>query len=186
MGSDTLAALGLGIERPAPDTMRRPPRPHDERLMNWPLALRAYLFLGLIEATAAMTVFFFVLNGAGWQYGQNLAVQDPLYLQATTACLSTIIIMQVINVFLCRSNVRSVFSTGFAGNALIITGVIVEIIILLVINYTTWLDTLLGTSPLEEYILGIAISFALGMLTFEEIRKWFARKMQMRDKTPGI
>ena len=50
MGSDTLTALGLGVERPDPQIMRRPPRPHGERLMNWPLAFRAYLFLGLIEA----------------------------------------------------------------------------------------------------------------------------------------
>ena len=184
MGSDSLPALGLGIERPDPQTMRRPPRPHDERLMNWPLALRSYLFLGLIEATAAMAVFFFVLNRAGWQYGQNLAAQDPLYLQATTACLSTIIIMQIVNVFLCRSNIRSVFTTGIAGNALIIAGVIVEMIVLLVINYTTWLKTLLGTYPLEEHVLAIAIAFAIGMLAIEELRKWYVRKIY--DKTPDI
>ena len=34
------------------------------------LALRAYLFLGLIEAVAAMAAFFFVLYGGGWKYGQ--------------------------------------------------------------------------------------------------------------------
>ena len=71
MGSDTLTALGLGVERPDPQIMRRPPRPQGERLMNWPLAFRAYLFLGLIEAAAAMAAFFFVLNGAGWKYGQQ-------------------------------------------------------------------------------------------------------------------
>ena len=130
MGSDTLTALGLGVERPDPQIMRRPPRPQGERLMNWPLALRAYLFLGLIEAAAAMAAFFFVLDGAGWKYGQNLAAQDPVYLQATTACLSAIIVMQIVNVFLCRSATRSVFSTGLLGNTLIILGVLSEIAIL--------------------------------------------------------
>ena len=33
-----------------------------------------------------------------------------LYLRATTACLSAIIVMQIVNVFLCRSSVRSVRS----------------------------------------------------------------------------
>ena len=51
--------------------MRRPPRPRRERLLNGPLALRAYLFLGLIEAAAAMAAFFYVLRGAGWTYGRN-------------------------------------------------------------------------------------------------------------------
>ena len=176
MGSDTLAALGLGVERPDPQIMRRPPRPQGERLMNWPLAFRAYLFLGLIEAAAAMAAFFFVLNGAGWKYGQNLAAQDPVYLQATTACLSAIIVMQIVNVFLCRSATRSVFSTGLLGNALIIFGVISEIAILLLINYTPWGNSLLGTAPIGEEVWGFVIPFAAGMFILEELRKWLARK----------
>ena len=115
MGTDSLTALGLGVERPAPRVMQRPPRPRGEGLMNWPLALRAYLFLGPIEAAAAMAAFFFVLHAAGWKYGQELAPQDPLYLQATTACLSAIIVMQIVNVFLCRSASRSVFRPAFLG-----------------------------------------------------------------------
>jgi magnesium-transporting ATPase (P-type) len=175
MGSDTLAALGLGVERPDPQIMRRPPRPQGERLMNWPLAFRAYLFLGLIEAAAAMAAFFFVLNGAGWKYGQNLAAQDPVYLQATTACLSAIIVMQIVNVFLCRSATRSVFSTGLLGNALIILGVMSEIAILLLINYTSWGNSLLGTAPIGAEVWGFVIPFAAGMFILEELRKWLAR-----------
>ena len=144
--------------------------------MNWPLAFRAYLFLGLIEAGAAMAAFFFVLAGAGWEYGQSLAAQDPVYLQATTACLSAIIVMQIVNVFLCRSATRSVFSTGLLGNALIILGVILEIAFLLLINYTPWANSLLGTAPIGEEVWGFLIPFAAGMLLLEELRKWLARK----------
>ena len=176
MGSDTLAALGLGVERPDPEVMRNPPRPQGERLMNWPLAFRAYLFLGPIEAAAAMAAFFFVLKGAGWKYGQNLAANDPIYLQATTACLSTIIVMQIVNVFLCRSATRSVFSTGLIGNALIIWGVISEIVILWLINYSPWVNALLGTAPIGKEIWVFIIPFAAGMFVLEELRKWFARK----------
>jgi sodium/potassium-transporting ATPase subunit alpha len=176
MGSDTLAALGLGVERPDPQVMRNPPRPRGERLMNWSLALRAYLFLGLIEAAAAMAAFFLVLDGAGWKYGESLAAQDPVYLQATTACLSTIIVMQIVNVFLCRSAIRSVFSTGLFGNALIILGVISEIAALLVINYAPWANALLGTAPIGEEVWGVLIPFAAGMLLLEELRKWLARR----------
>ena len=176
MGSDTLTALGLGVERPDPQIMQRPPRPQGERLMNWSLAFRAYLFLGLIEAAAAMAAFFFVLHGARWTYGQNLAAEDPVYLQATTACLSTIIVMQIVNVFLCRSATRSVFSTGLLGNTLIILGVVSEIAVLLLINYTPWVNSLLGTMPMGERVWAFVIPFAAGMLILEEARKWLARK----------
>ena len=175
MGTDSLTALGLGVERPAPRVMQRPPRPRDERLMNWPLALRAYLFLGLIEAAAAMAAFFFVLHAAGWNYGQELAPQDPLYLQATTACLSAIIVMQIVNVFLCRSASRSVFSTGLLGNRLIIWGVALEIALLLLINYTPWGNSLLGTSPVAGAVWLFIIPFAAGMFVLEELRKWLVR-----------
>jgi magnesium-transporting ATPase (P-type) len=144
--------------------------------MNWPLAFRAYLFLGLIEAAAAMAAFFFVLSGAGWKYGQTLTAQDPVYMRATTACLSAIIVMQIVNVFLCRSATRSVMSTGFRGNALIILGVISEIAILLLINYTPWGNSLLGTAAIGDKVWLFLIPFAAGMFTLEELRKWLARK----------
>jgi len=176
MGTDTLTALGLGVEKPTPDVMRRPPRPQEERLMNWRLAFRAYLFLGLIEAAIAMTAFFFVLNSAGWKYGQSLSVHDPLYLQATTACLSAIIVMQIVNVFLCRSSTRSVFLTGILGNSLIIYGVITEIALLLLINFTSWGNALLGTAGIGLNVWLFIIPFGAVMLMLEELRKWIVRK----------
>src|SRR3989338_2723629 len=69
LGTDMLPALALGAEKPDPDTMRRPPRPRSERLLNWGSLLRAYLFLGPLEAVAGMAAFFFVLHGGDWQYG---------------------------------------------------------------------------------------------------------------------
>lgn len=64
-----LAEIGLGVERPDRQAMRRPPRPPRERLLNWLLALRAYLFLGLMEAAACMAAFFFVLLSANGTTG---------------------------------------------------------------------------------------------------------------------
>ncbi len=176
MGTDSLTALGLGVERPDPQDMRLPPRPQTEKLLNWPVASRAYLFLGLIEAAAAMAAFLFVLLGGGWRYGQNLATNDPLYLRATTACLSAIIIMQIINVFLCRSSVRSVFSAGLLDNRLIVWGVVLEIVLALIINYTPMGNWLLNTAPVPGELWLLLIGFAAAMLALEELRKWTARK----------
>ncbi len=61
LGTDMIPALGLGTERPVADVMDIPPRPRSERLLNLPLLLRAYLFLGLIEAIVAMSGFFLYL-----------------------------------------------------------------------------------------------------------------------------
>lgn len=176
MGTDSLTALGLGVEKPDPELMRRPPRQRNERLLSLPLALRAYLFLGMIEAAAAMAAFFYVLDSAGWKYGQALAASDPIYLSATTATLSAIIVMQIVNVFLCRSSIRSIFSTGLFGNRLIIWGVALEIVLILLIDYTPWGNSVVDTASIAAEVWLFVLPFAAAMLVLEELRKWFVRR----------
>ncbi len=176
LGTDTFPALGLGAEKPHSGLMQQPPRTHREHLLNWSLALRSYLFLGLIEAAAAMAAFFFVLHAAGWHYGEELSHLDPLYLQATTATLSAIIVMQVMNVFLCRSGRESLFRFGLFGNKLILWGIAAEIALILAIDYTPWGNLVFGTAPIGLNVWLFVIPFAFAMLALEEARKWAARK----------
>ena len=62
----------------------------------------------------AMSAYWFVLRHGGWHFGGKLAAHDPLYLQAMTACLSAIVVMQIANVFLCRSDRRVALHHPFA------------------------------------------------------------------------
>ena len=185
MGTDSLTALGLGVERPAPRVMQRPPRRREERLFDWPLALRAYLFLGLIEGVAAMAAFFFVLGRGGWSYGQLLAVDDVVYLQATTACLIAIVVMQIVNVFLCRSASRSIVSTGLGGNAWIAWGVALEVALILLIAYTPLGNFLVGTAPVPGEVWLFVLPFAGVLLVLEELRKWIVRRVGSPAREPG-
>ena len=87
LGTDMLPALALGAEPPHRTAMIQPPRSRRQPLLTAGLILRAYLLLGLFEAVAALSAYFAVLYAGGWQWGQGLASGDPLYRQATTACL---------------------------------------------------------------------------------------------------
>jgi calcium-translocating P-type ATPase len=176
LGTDILPALALGAEKPDPAVMRRPPRPRRERLLNWPLVGRAYLFLGVLEAVAALAAFFFILDGGGWTYGETLARADPLYLQATTACLTAIVVCQVVNVFLCRHPRRSTCAFGITSNRLILWGIAVELVLLLAIVYTPGGNALFGTAPLTAGTWLFVLPFALGLLTLEEVRKAVVRR----------
>jgi magnesium-transporting ATPase (P-type) len=176
LGTDMLPALALGAEKPDPDTMMRPPRPRSERLLDWGSLLRAYLFLGPLEAIAAMAAFFFVLHGGAWQFGSTLGHHDNLYLQATTACLSAIIAMQVVNVFLCRHPTLSAFSRGHRRNRLIGYGIGFELLLLVLIDYTPWGNALFGTAPLDANVWLFIIPFGVGMLLLEELRKAAVRR----------
>jgi len=184
LGTDSLTALGLGVEKPDPQIMQRPPRPQHQRLLDWPLALRSYLFLGLVEAIAAMGAFFFVLLAAGWEYGQILNSNDLIYLQATTACLSAIVVMQIVNVFLCRSTNRSAFSVGLFGNRLIVWGVLLELVLIILIDYSPWGNAMLDTAPITGKVWLFIVPFAIGLFILEEVRKWFVRNW--RRNKPAI
>jgi calcium-translocating P-type ATPase len=176
LGTDMLPALALGAEKPDPDVMRRPPRARSERLLSWKLIARAYLFLGVLEAAAAMAVFFFVLDAAGWHYGETLARTAPLYLQATTACLATIVVTQVMNVFLCRHPLKSSLSFGLFDNPLILLGIVAELGLLLFIVYVPAGNWLFGTAPVGMKVWLSAVALAVLMGILEEARKAWLRR----------
>jgi len=180
LGTDMLPALALGAEKPDPDVMQRPPRARNVRLLSWGLLVRAYLFLGVLEAAAAMAVFFFVLEAAGWQYGVSLDRLDPLYLQATSACLATIVVMQMMNVVLCRHPFKSSFTLGLLGNRYILLGLLAELGVILFIIYTPAGNWLFGTAPIGAEAWLLALAGAALMWVFEEGRKAWLRRMLAR------
>ena len=123
LGTDMVPALALGAEKPDAGIMSIPPRPRTERLMNLPLLLRAYVFLGLIEAGIAMGAFFLLLLTQGWTWGMPLDWSDPLYKQATAATFAAIVVAQVANVFACRSDRVSLSRLGWFTNPLLLWGI---------------------------------------------------------------
>jgi len=177
LGTDLLPAIALGAEKPDPDVMKHPPRHRSERLLNRALLSRAYLFLGMMEAAASLVVFFQVLHGGGWRFGEMLPFSSPLYLQATTAALSAVIVMQVANVFMCRSGHKSTFSFSLSSNPLISWGIATEVLIILLIVYTPWGNRIFGTAPISWDVWRFMIPFAVGMVVVEEIRKWIYRRI---------
>ena len=111
----------------------------------------------------------------GWVYGEALAKADPLYLQATTACLAAIVVVQVVNVFACRHPQQSALRFGLATNPFLLIGLAVEITLILLIVYTPIGNAAFGTAPLvaQPWLLMVVLGLAFGLL--EELRKWFRR-----------
>jgi sodium/potassium-transporting ATPase subunit alpha len=180
LGTDMIPALGLGAERPQADVMDRPPRNRRERMLNLPLLLRAYLFLGMIEAATAMTAFFLYLTNQGWVWGTPLDWSSPLYREATTVALAAIVLAQVANVFACRSDHLSTARLGWFSNPLILWGILAELAIFALVAYTPIGNRLFGTSPLPLWIFGPLTIGGAGLLLAEEIRKLFVNRLMRR------
>ena len=149
--------------------MARPPRSRDERVLQPALLARAYLFLGGFEAIAAMAAFFFVWPRAG-------------YVPATTACLAAIVVMQLVNVHLCRSDRESVFTFVRQWNTLLVAGMGIEVALILVIVYTPVGNLVFGTAPISAGAWLFMLPFATAMVAGEEIRKWIVRTLDGRRK----
>ncbi|MEW6109006.1 MAG: cation-transporting P-type ATPase [Nitrospirota bacterium] len=175
LGTDMLPALALGAEKPTKEIMNRPPRDPKERLLNFKLLSRSYLFLGPIEAAAGLFGFFYVLRAGGW-HGEMLPVNNILYMQATTACLTAIIITQIGNAFACRSSRESAFSLGFFTNRLIFIGIASEIALQLFIVYHPWGNKIFSTAPISLNIWLLLMPFMFLLFFAEEIRKFFVRR----------
>ena len=180
LGTDILPALGLGAECADTGLLRQPPRRRDERLLDGALLTRAYLFLGVLEAAASLAVYAFVMLRGGWRFGQPLAWDAPLYRMATTACLATIVVMQVANVFLCRSDRESIFAQGLGGNRLLLAGIAAEITLIAFVVYTPLGHRIFGTAPIDAAVWLAALPCALAMIALEELRKAFVRRRARR------
>jgi sodium/potassium-transporting ATPase subunit alpha len=171
LGTDMVPALGLGAEPADAEVMFRPPRAKGDRLIDYGLLRRAYLLLGVVEAVAAMTAYGLVLEAGGWHWGDRLTASDPLYLRSTTACLTAIVIMQVANVFACRSETRHVVAKGILANRLLMAGVLIELLLIAGIDYTSLGHRVFGTATIGWTPWAVALPFAAALLVLDGLWK---------------
>lgn len=177
LGTDVLPALGLGVEPPEAGIMDMPPRPMGKRLLDLKLLLRAYLFLGPIEALLSLSAFYSVYLSRGWVWGSPMPSSGAIYLTATTMTLAGIVACQIGNVFACRAERESVFSVGLLKNRLVIFGILVEITLMAVLIYVPFLRRVFGLSIPVINDLFLLLLFPPILLFSEEIRKKIAKRL---------
>jgi len=183
LGTDVVPALGLGVEPPEKGIMNQPPRPKDKRLLDLKLLTRAYLFLGPIEAILCMAGFFFAYWSRGWQPGTDMPSSVVIYATATTMSLAGIVASQIGNVFACRTERESVFSVGFFRNRLVLVGIAIEVILILILDYTALFQKIFGLAPLRLNDWMFLLIFPVVVLTADEIRKYGIRKLYSHQDT---
>jgi len=167
--TDIIPSMGLGQEKPDKQVMRQKPRSRQHKLLDWPVIAHSYFFLGLIEAAFSFSLFFYVLDQGGWMYGTEIAANAPLYLSATGLTLSSIVLMQIGNLFGRRSSRGSGLDMAVLKNPLIVGGVVFEIVFSWAILYFPPLGRVIGTGPVDPALyafawLGVPLIFGLDYL----------------------
>ena len=181
VGTETLPALALGREPAEPGLMSKPPRPRSESVIQAPMLLRAWLFLGLISAALEMGGFFYVLGRGGWSPGDPTGAGHPLhhlYLQATTMTFFSMVACQIGTAFAARTDRASLRSVGVFSNRLLLWGIGFELLLTTAIIYLPPLQSLLGTASLGAGTLAITLPFPLIVWGADELRRWLLRRRE--------
>ena len=176
LGTETLPALALGIEKPEPGIMDRAPRSQKKGIIDAMVIFRGYIFLGLLAAAAVLTAFFLVLRAGGWKLGMQLEPNDttfvnPLHLKAITMVFAGIVVIQIANVFACRSEKHSTFRIGLFTNKLILWGIFFEAIFLAALVYVPSFQRIFNTTGLGWKDWGLLTIFMVTIFGLEELRK---------------
>ncbi len=173
LGTDLVPAIGLGQEPPDGEAMTKPPRGKHGLLLDRGLLVRSYLFLGIIEAAWAMSMFFLVLHLGGYRFGRDLPAADPLYRSATGITLVSVVFAQIGNLLGRRFEARSGLDRTFFRNNLLLVGVALELVFVAAALYFPPLSRALGTGPVSPWLLALAALGAPLMLFADAARRRF-------------
>jgi len=185
LGTETLPALALGSEKPEPGIMDRPPRPRNKGIVDKIVLYRGYVFFGLLNSAAVLAAYFLVLYRGGWSFGRQLEPNEitftnPLHLKAMTVLFAGIVVMQIANVFGCRSDTFSSFKLGFFKNRLILWGILFELAFLGLLVYTPVFQKVFQTTAIGWKAWVVITAFMVSIFFLEELRKWLLSRRRRR------
>jgi calcium-translocating P-type ATPase len=184
VGSETLPSLALGRDPIEPGSMDRPPRPRSEGVIQPPMLLRAWLFLGIMVAGLSLAGFFYVLGRAGWHTGDPVSAGTPLhhaYLQATTMTFLGMITGQIGTAFAVRTRRASLWSIGVLSNRYLLGAIIAELLLAAIFIYTPPMQSLLGTTALPAQDLLFLAPYPFIVWGADELRRWLLRRHDRRE-----
>lgn len=126
VGTDLVPAMGLGVEPPERDVMKRPPRKQSEKMLTLSLILKSYLVRGAILTAACYATYLYFgwalgLFADGWSLfampaspaGLDMTRASQQYLMSLSAFFIPTVTTQIANVMCKRSTTQSLFSRDF-------------------------------------------------------------------------
>ncbi len=184
LGTDIFPALALGLEKPEPDIMLRPPRKVNQPLVDRSLLGRAFLWLGAIEALLCYAGFFFVYDWIDHPLWKQAALSIGLdlnipagqrYPLAVTVFYAGVVMAQVGNAFACRTERNRGRWLGWLSNPVLLLGIAAELLMLFVLVYLPPVARMFGHAPLPPVLwVGLA-TFPVLLYSLDWLRKGFAR-----------
>lgn len=145
--TDGLPAIALGLEPPEKDIMNKPPRKSTEGFFSGGLMTKI-VFRGIFIGLSTLGAFTTVMRlGGTLEAGR-------------TAALVTLVMSQLIHVFECKSETKSLFRVEFFSNIKLILAVLVSFGVLAAAVSVPQLQTVFETVTLTSQQILIALGFS--------------------------
>lgn len=148
--TDGLPAIALGLEPPEDDIMTKPPRKSTEGFFSDGL-MGKIIFRGIFIGLSTLASFAVTLRSGGTIEAGR------------TAALITLVMSQLIHVFECKSETKSIFKIKFFNNVKLVLAVLVSLGALAAAVMFPPLQTVFETVMLTSHQLLIAIGFSVAI-----------------------
>lgn len=146
--TDSLPAVALGLEPPERSVMKKPPRKEDDSFFSGGLLWRI-IFRGILIGLCTLGTFTVTLSRTG-------SIEN-----ARTGALITLVLSQLIHVFECKSEEKTLFSVPYLSNPFLLFSVFVSAAALVAgLCLPVLKDVFSASLPSPIYIL-IASGFSL-------------------------
>lgn len=133
--TDGLPAVALGFDPPEKDVMKRIPREPDEGIFSHGLA-RVILFRGILIGLTTLAVYITMIY-----FTADIGL-------ARTGAFVTLVLTQLIHVFECKSETKSIFQIPVLNNVYLVLAVLCSLIMILGVVYIPVLQNIFKTVPL--------------------------------------
>ncbi|MBI2453396.1 cation-transporting P-type ATPase [Candidatus Peregrinibacteria bacterium] len=172
VGTDVFPALALGLEKAEVDIMLKPPRQKNDQILKKNFILH-FTYIGIFIGILMTSTFIWTLIKNGWQWGQTLKTNDPIYLKASTLTFAFLVLIQMVHAFNSRSLKKSIFKLDIFSNLYLISAVTLSVLILVILVHVPFIQNLIRTTDLTLYEWGYILLGSLSIFIIEEVRKKF-------------
>jgi Ca2+-transporting ATPase len=142
--TDGLPAMALGVEPTDPDVMYRRPRQPRESVFSRGLK-KKIIWRGIQIGFSTVAVFMAALY-----------LKDDLDL-ARTIAFTTLVVSQLMYVFDCKSEIRSIYDTNLCNNMYLVSAVCCSLFMQLMVIYLPFFQACFSTVPLNFEDWGIVV-----------------------------
>lgn len=168
--TDGLPAIALGFDPAEKDVMRRLPRKPDEGVFSNGLGF-IIPFRGALIGATTLAVYISLLHMNG-----SLT-------EARTAAFVTLVLTQLIHVFECKSETKSLFQIPLFNNMYLVVAVLCSLAMILGVVYIPPLQSIFKTVPLDisAWMITVGLSFIVPVLaSFFPVHSLLQKKRQVQ------